>query len=122
MLSTAAGRPASSVAFGTRIARFNPDDDSTGKAGRNEIKKAQAWLKENHLESRAPGFDKEPARLGWSDGLRLYYAAAVIRAMPGLPIELPPQREDGSFVNTNNLVKEDDPILASGLVLRCMPT
>ena len=86
------------------------------------IKKAQAWLKENHLESRAPGFDKEPARLGWSDGLRLYYAAAVIRAMPGLPIELPPQREDGSFVNTNNLVKEDDPILASGLVLRCMPT
>ncbi len=28
------------------------------------IARAQAWLKKNHLEERAPGFDIEPARIG----------------------------------------------------------
>ena len=46
------------------------------------IARAEAWLKQNHLEERAPGFDIEPARMGWSDGLRFYYAAAITRAMP----------------------------------------
>jgi hypothetical protein len=81
---------------------------------------AQAWLKQNHLEERAPGFDIEPARMGWSEGLRFYYAAAITRAMPGLPVTLPPQREDGSFSNTNNLVKEDDPLLATAFAVRVL--
>jgi squalene-hopene/tetraprenyl-beta-curcumene cyclase len=84
------------------------------------IARAQAWLKQNHLEERAPGFDIEPARMGWSDGLRFYYAAGITRAMPKLPVTLPAQRADGSFANTNNLVKEDDPILATAFAVRAL--
>jgi hypothetical protein len=84
------------------------------------IERAKSWLKQNHLDERAPGFDIEPARMGWSDGLRFYYAAAITRAMPQLPVTLPPQRSDGSFVNSNNLVKEDDPILATAFAIRVL--
>ena len=80
----------------------------------------EAWLKKNHLEERAPGFDLEPARMGWSEGLRFYYAAAVTRAMPSLSGPTPPQRDDGSFANKNNLVKEDDPLIATAFALRVM--
>jgi hypothetical protein len=84
------------------------------------IARAQAWLKQNHLEERAPGFDIEPARMGWSDGLRFYYAAAITRAMPQLPVTLPQQRSDGSFANRNNLVKEDDPLIATAFAVRVL--
>jgi hypothetical protein len=84
------------------------------------IAAAQAWLKEHHLEERAPGFDAEPARMGWSEGLRFYYAAAIKRAMPSLPVVLPPQNPDGSFANTNKLVKEDDPLLATAFAVRVL--
>jgi hypothetical protein len=81
---------------------------------------AMEWLKRNHLEERAPGFDIEPARMGWSDGLRFYYAAAITRAMRELPVILPPQRDDGSFANRNNLVKEDDPLIATAFAVRVL--
>jgi hypothetical protein len=84
------------------------------------VARAQAWLKKNHLEERAPGFDLEPARMGWSEGLRFYYAAAVTRAMPSLPVQLPVQNDDGSFVNKSNLVKEDDPLIATAFALRVL--
>jgi len=84
------------------------------------ILRALAWLAENHLEERAPGFDIEPARMGWSEGLRFYYAAAIIRAMPELPVILPPQRADGSFANSSNLVKEDDPLIATAFAVRVL--
>jgi hypothetical protein len=84
------------------------------------IVRARAWLKKNHLEERAPGFDIEPARMGWSEGLRFYYAAAVTRAMPELPVVLPAQRADGSFSNTNKLVKEDDPLIATAFAVRVL--
>lgn len=84
------------------------------------IERARAWLKKNHLEERAPGFDIEPARMGWSEGLRFYYAAAITRAMPELTVILPAQRSDGSFANTNKLVKEDDPLLATAFAVRVL--
>jgi hypothetical protein len=84
------------------------------------ITQAKAWLKQNHLEERAPGFDLEPARMGWSEGLRFYYAAAVTRAMPDLPVSLPPQLEAGSFSNANKLVKEDDPLIATAFAVRVL--
>jgi hypothetical protein len=89
-------------------------------ANDQRVARAEAWLKQNHLEERAPGFDIEPARMGWSDGLRFYYAAAITRAMPGLSVLLPPQREEGSFSNPNNLVKEDDPIIATAFAVRVL--
>jgi len=84
------------------------------------IVRAKAWVKEHHLEERAPGFDIEPARISWSDGLRFYYAAAVTRAMPDLPVILPAQRENGSFANSNTQVKEDDPLLATAFAVRVL--
>jgi squalene-hopene/tetraprenyl-beta-curcumene cyclase len=89
-------------------------------ANDQRILRSQAWLKKNHLEERAPGFDIEPARMGWSEGLRFYYAAAITRAMPGLPVVLPPQHADGSFSNTNQLVKEDDPLVATAFAVRVL--
>jgi hypothetical protein len=86
----------------------------------SRVVRAHAWLKQNHLEERAPGFDIEPARMGWSEGLRFYYAAAITRAVSGLPVILPPQHEDGSFSNPNNLVKEDDPLLATAFAVRVL--
>jgi squalene-hopene/tetraprenyl-beta-curcumene cyclase len=84
------------------------------------IVRAQEWLKKNHLEERVPGFDIEPARMGWSEGLRFYYAAAITRAMPELHVILPLQEDDGSFVNANKLVKEDDPLIATGFAVRVL--
>ena len=100
--------------IGMRAAHIHLDDRRVSHL------RALAWLKKNHLEERAPGFDIEPARMGWSEGLRFYYAAAITRAMPGLPVVLPPQHADGSFSNTNQLVKEDDPLLATAFAVRVL--
>ena len=62
----------------------------------------------------------EPRAHGMERGLRFYYAAAITRAMPELPVLLPPQRADGSFANTNNLVKEDDPLIATAFAVRVL--
>jgi hypothetical protein len=86
-----------------------PDDDP-------RIKKAIRWLRLYHRPDRAPGFDKEPDQ-PWGLGLRFYYAHAISRVLPGLRVELPPQAVDGSFRNTNILVKEDDPLIATAFAL-----
>jgi len=80
---------------------------------------AMKWLLNHHQPDRAPGFDGSP-RQSWAAGLRFYYAAAIKRAMPSLPVQLPPQRDDGSFVNSSNQVKEDDPLIATGFALRAL--
>ena len=80
------------------------------------IAKAIKWLKDHHQPDRAPGFDGE-ADQSWGSGLRFYYAHAISRVLPELPVKLPPQASDGSFRNTNNLVKEDDPLIATAFAL-----
>ena len=80
------------------------------------VRRAGIWLKDHHQPDRAPGFDVAPYQ-AWGQGLRFYYAAAVTRAMH-LPVLLPPQRSDGSWGNSNNLVKEDDPLIATGFAVR----
>src|SRR5262249_27256646 len=67
------------------------------------VAKAISWLRDHHQPDRAPGFDKGTER-PWGSGLRFYYAHAISRVLPGLPVELPPQADDGSFRNSNNLV------------------
>jgi hypothetical protein len=86
-----------------------PDDDPRAA-------KAIKWLRDHHRPDRAPGFDKGTDR-PWESGLRFYYAHAISRILPHLPIELPPQAGDGSFRNPNNLVKEDDPLIATAFAL-----
>ena len=83
------------------------------------IMKAIAWLKDHHLPDRAPGFDEGTGQ-PWGSGLRFYYAHAISRVLPKLPVELPPQASDGSFRNEVNLVKEDDPLIATPFALYVM--
>jgi Squalene-hopene cyclase C-terminal domain/Prenyltransferase and squalene oxidase repeat len=83
------------------------------------ITKAIKWLKDHHRPDRAPGFDEETDQ-SWGTGLRFYYAHAISRVLPELPVELPPQASDGSFRNSNNLVKEDDPLIATAFALYVM--
>jgi prenyltransferase beta subunit len=80
------------------------------------VARALKWLREHHRPDRAPGFEGEAGEL-WGAGLRFYYAHAASRALPDLPVELPPQAADGSFRNPNNLVKEDDPLIATAFAL-----
>lgn len=83
------------------------------------IAKAIKWLKGHHQPDRAPGFDQGTDQR-WGSGLRFYYAHAISRVLPQLPVELPPQASNGSFQNSNNLVKEDDPLIATTFALYVM--
>jgi squalene-hopene/tetraprenyl-beta-curcumene cyclase len=80
--------------------------------GDPRVAKALKWLSDHHRPDRAPGFDKGTDR-PWESGLRFYYAHVISQVLPHLPIELLPQAGDGSFRNPNNLVKEDDPLIAT---------
>jgi len=88
------------------------DDDS-------RIAKAITWLKDHHQPDRAPGFDEGTGQ-PWGSGLRFYYAHAISRVLPNLPVELPPQSGDGSFRNSVKLVKEDDPLIATAFAIYVM--
>jgi squalene-hopene/tetraprenyl-beta-curcumene cyclase len=81
--------------------------------------KALNWLTSHHLPDRAPGFESpaQASRKAWSTGLRFYYGYVISRAAPHLPLEIPEQAADGSFRNANNLVKEDDPLIATAFAI-----
>jgi len=85
------------------------------------MERARRWLRQHHRPDRASGFDVAPY-LSWATGLRFYYGAAISKAMPSLPVLLPPQRADGSYWNSNNLVKEDDPLIATAFAVRVLVT
>jgi hypothetical protein len=82
---------------------------------------ARRWLAQRHRTDLVPGFTTVPQQR-WARGLRFYYAAAVHEAMPELPVAplLGRQRPDGSFANPEPIVKEDDPLIATGLALRAL--
>jgi hypothetical protein len=82
-----------------------PDSD-------NRVARAIHWLRTHHKPDGAPGFDTASREM-WSSGLRFYYADVISRAVPELPLLLPDQETDGSFRNSNFLVKEDEPIIAT---------
>jgi len=83
------------------------------------MKRAQDWLRQHHKVDRVPGFEGT-ARDIWSHGLRYYYMAAVSSAMPELNTPLLPARADGSWSNPVNIVKEDDPLIATPFALRVL--
>src|SRR4030095_12604243 len=78
----------------------------------NRVARAIQWLRGNHKPDGAPGFDSASRQM-WSSGLRFYYADVISRAVPGLPLTLPAQESAGRFRNSDFLVKEDDPIIAT---------
>ena len=92
------------------------------------VRAAAEWLSTHHLPDQAPGFPK-PTHHRWRAGLWYYYAAVSGAAFRRLGISPPHstadtlaavQRPDGSFANPENLVKEDDPLIATGLALRAL--
>lgn len=89
---------------------------------------AQSWLKERHHDMSVPGFAGE-AYQRWPRGLAFYYASASTEAFRALKLEtghgvidglMRTQRSDGSWSNPENLVKEDDPLIATPFAIRAL--
>jgi hypothetical protein len=96
--------------------------------GHPRVVAAQRWLTTHHHEMSVPGFVGE-AYHRWPQGLAFYYAAAVSRtfqalnqgAAPGIREALErSQRRDGGWSNPENLVKEDDPLIATAFAIRAL--
>jgi len=75
-----------------------------------------------------PGFIGD-AYQRWPQGLAFYYSAASVRAFQALAAEPGPgvrdalhrtQQSDGSWSNPENLVKEDDPLIATPFAIRAL--
>lgn len=89
---------------------------------------AQRWLTAHHRDMAVPGFVGE-AYQRWPRGLAFYYAASSMLAFHALRIEVGPgvldalvraQKANGSWVNPENLVKEGDPLIATGFAVRAL--
>jgi hypothetical protein len=89
---------------------------------------AGRWLSAHHSGMSVPGFVGE-AYQRWPQGLAFYYSAAGTRAFrelhadPGAAVYdglRRAQRGDGSWVNPENLVKEDDPLIATSFAIRAL--
>jgi len=89
---------------------------------------AERWLRGHHCDMAVPGFVGE-AYQRWPQGLAFYYASASARAFRALHVDsgngvaeglLRSQRRDGSWANPENLVKEDDPLIATPFAVRAL--
>jgi hypothetical protein len=99
------------------------------KSSDSRVVAARRWLEANHRRDGAAGFKQEIHEC-WTRGLRFYYAAVASEALRGLGAagQLGPlaealaqeQREDGSWSNPENLVKEDDPLIATPFAVRAL--
>ena len=65
----------------------------------------------------------------WPRGLAFYYSSASLEAFQALHLDPGPavsdglkqtQRADGSWANPENLVKEDDPLIATAFAVRAL--
>jgi squalene-hopene/tetraprenyl-beta-curcumene cyclase len=92
------------------------------------VRAAADWLQSRHSYESVP--DSDDIRIGKSiRGLWFYYAAASTTALSKLGLPLEPaftpalcerQRADGSWVNTEKRVKEDEPLIATSLAVRAL--
>jgi hypothetical protein len=102
---------------------------ATGRLpGDPHVLAARQWLTSHHRDMEVPGFTGA-AYHRWPRGLAFYYAAASAQAFRALQVKMGPsvvdglkqtQRADGSWVNPENLVKEDDPLIATPFAVRAM--
>jgi hypothetical protein len=103
------------------LAAGSPPDDP-------HIAAAQQWLASHHRDMEVPGF-VGAAYQRWPRGLAFYYSCASTQAFRSLRVEAGSgvadglkrtQRADGSWANPENLVKEDDPLIATGFAIRTL--
>jgi hypothetical protein len=89
---------------------------------------ARRWLSTHHRDMTVPGFVGE-AYQRWPRGLAFYYSSASTQAFRALRMNVGSgvmdalkrtQRPDGSWVNPENLVKEDDPLIATAFAIRAL--
>jgi squalene-hopene/tetraprenyl-beta-curcumene cyclase len=92
------------------------------------VEAASRWLSAHHRSMDVPGFAGD-AYQRWPRGLAFYYSAASTRAFQALKVDAGngvaeglrhQQRGDGSWVNAENLVKEDDPLIATPFAVRAL--
>jgi hypothetical protein len=102
---------------------------ATGQAASHpRVIAAQRWLSDHHRDMAVPGF-VGGAYQRWPKGLAFYYSAASAEAFRTLNVDagggvasglLRTQRGDGSWANPENLVKEDDPLIATPFAVRAL--
>jgi len=89
---------------------------------------AEHWLSAHHRDMDVPGF-VGPAYQRWPRGLAFYYSGASTQAFQALHVQAGSavadaltrtQRRDGSWANPENLVKEDDPLIATPFAVRAL--
>ncbi len=89
---------------------------------------AARWLTSHDHDIDVPGF-VGPAYQRWPRGLAFYYAAAGSQVYRALHLDggarlagslRRTQRADGSWANAENLVREDDPLIASAFAIRAL--
>jgi hypothetical protein len=89
------------------------------------VRAAHRWLTSHHRDMAVPGFVGE-AYQRWPRGLAFYYAASSTQTFRVLGSVMDPsvadalkrtQRRDGSWSNAENLVKEDDPLIATSFAI-----
>lgn len=93
---------------GSGVSTATATCDALGILG--EDARARKWLVEH------PALPAEP----WAEAVFFYHAAARARIMPSKELAASVrarQHPDGSFRNPNALMKEDDPLVATGLAL-----
>jgi hypothetical protein len=92
------------------------------------VKAAQRWLSSHHRDMSVPGFVGD-AYQRWPRGLAFYYSSASTQAFRALNLDpgssvvmslVRTQRADGSWANPENLVKEDDPLIATAFAVRAL--
>ena len=88
----------------------------------------EKWLLSHHRDMEVPGF-VGAAYQRWPRGLTFYYSSAsmqafrALRAAPGSSVAEGLKRVqhiDGSWANPENLVKEDDPLIATPFAIRAL--
>lgn len=107
-----ANKAGDGIGYGTATA----DAALSLKAAGGDATDALNWLRANDRAGLSPGFTGE-ARQRYAEGLR-YYWAAVRRQTLGITTDLGPlQRADKSWRNSEPLVKEDDPLIATAFAV-----
>ena len=94
------------------------------------VAKAIAWLAKRPGLEGVPGFEGLPAEDGWDRGLRFYYYAALSDVLRYFPLSerdarqealikhvVSLQKDDGSWVNESDRMRENDPLIATALAI-----